>query len=303
VKYELIIVRYGEIALKGKETRKRFENTLVSNIKNALDKKNLSNKIIKEWGRIYVYTDQINKCIDVLIKIFGITSISPSFQIYNDMDYIGKLAVDITKNELNNQKSFAIRASRVGEHKFTSQDVAIKIGEIIVKATNANVNLTNPDIELFIEIRYDKAFIFTEKIQGIRGLPLGTQGKTLALIKSPESILAAWYLMRRGCKIIFVNIGESNMKNLESFLDNWFIRSTVFTISSGKNLYEEINKIATNEKCDAIVTNHSIFHDSKKTISEIKQLKRYINLPIIQPLIAMNIEDITDKCKEIGIKI
>ena len=101
MKYELVIVRYGEIALKGKEVRKRFEDALVSNIKNALIEKNLVNKITKERGRIYVYTTQIEKCIDVLQRVFGITSISPAYQTISDMNSMSKLAVDISKEGLN----------------------------------------------------------------------------------------------------------------------------------------------------------------------------------------------------------
>ena len=76
--YELIIIRYGEIALKGKETRKYFENCLISNIKTVLILKNISAIIKKERGRIYLYTDYIKESIDVLKRIFGIISISPA---------------------------------------------------------------------------------------------------------------------------------------------------------------------------------------------------------------------------------
>jgi thiamine biosynthesis protein ThiI len=302
VKYELIIVRYGEIALKGREIRKRFENTLVSNIKSAFSAKTISNKIKKEWGRIYVYTTQINKCVDVLKKIFGIISISPALQTTSDMDSMSKLAVDVSKEELNQKKSFAIRATRTGAHKFTSQDVAIKIGDEVVKATKANVDLTNPDFELFIEIRNDKAFLFSEKIRCVGGMPLGTQGNILALIDSSESILAAWYLMHRGCKTIFLNVTES--KNiLKSFAGNWFVKLDISAINSENNIYEEINKIAYERNCDAIVTGHTIFGDSKNVLYDIKQLKKHVKIPILHPLIAMNGKEINNKCKKIGLTL
>ena len=179
MKFVLIIVRYGEIALKGRETRNRFENTLVSNIKNAFNFEKLSNKIKRERGRIYIYTDQINECLEVLRKIFGIISVSPAFQTLSDMESISKLALNVVKEVLNEKKSFAIRTTRTGEHNFSSQDVAIKIGNDIVKATKASVDLTNPDLELFIEIRNDKAFVFTEKIPCMGGMPINTQGKIL----------------------------------------------------------------------------------------------------------------------------
>ncbi len=302
MKYKLIIVRYGEIALKGKETRKRFENTLISNIKNALGK-NLSNKIIKEWGRIYVYTTQIDQCLNVLQRIFGITSISPALQTLSNMDSMSILAVNISKEELNKKKNFAIRATRTGEHEFTSQDVAIKIGDEIVKATKAGVNLSNPDFELFIEVRNENAYLFTKKICGTGGMPLGTQGKILALIDVPESILAAWYLMRRGCKTIFVTTKESNKNILKSFMENWFIKSDILTLDSEKNLVEELNTIAIEKNCDAIATGHTILDKSQNILPDIKQLKKHVKFPILHPLIAMDKEQIDQKCKEIGLSV
>ena len=302
MKYKLIIVRYGEIALKGKETRKRFENTLISNIKNALGK-NLSNKIIKEWGRIYVYATQIDQCLNVLQRIFGITSISPALQTLSNMDSMSILAVNISKEELNKKKSFAIRATRTGEHEFTSQDVAIKIGNEIVKATKAGVNLSNPDFELFIEVRNENAYLFIKKISGTGGMPLGTQGKILALIDAPESILAAWYLMRRGCKTIFATTKESNKNILKSFMENWFIKSDTLTLDSEKNLVEELNTIAIEKNCDAIATGHTILDKSQNILSDIKQLKKHVKFPILHPLIAMDKEQINQKCKKIGLSV
>ena len=137
MEYELILVRYGELALKGNVIRKQFENSLVNNIKKTLNTKQVLNKIKKDWGRIYVYTSQINESIPILQKVFGITSVSPAVQTKGDMDAVSKIAVNISKEALTGEKSFAIRATRTGEHKFTSQEVAVRIGNDIVKATKA----------------------------------------------------------------------------------------------------------------------------------------------------------------------
>lgn len=304
MEYELIIVRYGEIGLKAKETRKRFENTLVNNIKNALNTKQLACRIKKERGRIYVYINKIDESISILQKIFGIVSISPAIHTHSDIDSISELSVRISKGTLRRGKSFALRVTRTGEHNYTSQDVAVRIGNDIVKAIQANVNLTKPDFELFIEIRNKSAYIFTEKIRGAGGLPLGTQGKALAPVTAPKSILAAWYLMRRGCKILFANIDEHNTKILNSFLTNWYANLDIFIVDTkGKNLYESLNKIASERNCDAIVTGHTLCNNSQNELSDIKLLKKHINLPILHPLIAMDDGEISQKCKEIGIPI
>ena len=204
--YDLIFIRYGELSLKSRYVRNHFESTLVRNIKNAFRSNNLQCTIHKERGRIYLYIYKISEGIRPLQRIFGITSVSPAIETTADMNSISEHAINISKKMIDKEDSFALRVTRTGQHSFTSQDVAVKIGNDIVKATKANVNLTKPNFELFIEIRNDKAFLFLEKFQGTGGLPLGTQGKALALIDSPQSILASWYLMRRGCKTIFVNI-------------------------------------------------------------------------------------------------
>jgi len=300
VEYELIIIRYAEIALKSKETRKRFENILLTNIKNVLESKNFKFIIRKEWGRIYIYTDQITKCISYLQKIFGIKSISPALQTESKIELISKLAVSISNEILNKDKSFAVRATRTGDHDFSSQDIAIKIGDAVVKATNAKVNLNNPDIELFIEIRNKKAFIFTRKIYCVGGLPFGSQGNVLALIDGPASILASWYLMRRGCKTIFINRKKSNEKILNSFIKNWFVSSKIFTIISDDQYYK-IKNIFNEMNCYAIVTGHNLDRNPLKILDDIKRLKNFYNVPILHPLIAMKENEINNKCEEIGI--
>ncbi|MFW6149292.1 MAG: THUMP domain-containing protein [Atribacterota bacterium] len=304
MKYELIIVRYGEIGLKAKETRKRFENTLVNNIKKALDTKQISSRIKKEWGRLYVYANQIDKSVFVLQKVFGITSISPAIHTHSDIDSISKLSTNISKETLQREKSFALRITRTGEHDYTSHDVAVRIGNDIVKATQASVNLTQPDFELFIEIRGKNAYLFTEKIRGTGGLPLGTQGKTLALIDGPKSLLAAWYLLRRGCKIFYVNFYESNDAVLNSFITNWYADSDIFIINpKAKNFFANLNKIASEKKCDAIATDHSLYDNSLHALSDIKLLKTRLKFPLLFPLISIEKSEINKKCEELGIPI
>lgn len=299
MKYELVLVRYGEIALKGKETRKHFESILVKNIKLALKKNNITNKVVRERGRIYVYTNKIEQSLFVLKKIFGITSVSPAVQTSSDLDFISKLALIVSNKGLTRKNTFAIRATRTGQHNFTSQDVAVKIGNDIVKATKAIVNLTKPDLELFIEIRNDKTFIFTEKIRAVGGMPFGSQGRVLALIDDEYSILAAWYLIRRGCKIIFVIKKEKYRRLLEIFSNNWHIKPEVYIIKSGKTFFENLNKTLLEKNCDAVVTDRSILHSSTKIMKELKSLKKQIDVPVLHPLISMDKKELIKKYKEI----
>jgi len=299
VKYELIIVRYGEIALKGKETRNRFENILVNNIKKALDSKKISFKIKKERGRIYVYTDQIQDSIGVLQKVFGITSVSPAVKINSDMDVMSKFAVKVAKeNNLTQKNSFALRVTRTGSHNFSSQDVAVKLGKDIVKVTSAKVDLSNPSFKLSIEVRNDNAFFYVDKIRCAGGMPFNSQGSVLCLADNVNSILASWYLMRRGCKIFFLCVDESLSGVIDGFSKDWFVSMKTMTASEKENLYDVMSKICADNICEAIVTGYLI-----DDMLEIKNLKKNCDLPILHPLIAMEKEEINKKCKEIGLRL
>ena len=301
--YDVILVRYGELSLKSTYVRKYFESTLVRNIKKALTRENISHSITKERGRIYLSTTKISKSIIVLSRIFGIVSFSPAVQTTSDMKDMSMLALQLAKNILTEEKSFAIRATRVGTHMFSSQQVAIQIGNDIVKATHAGVDLTNPDIELFIEIRDKKSFLFTEKISGVGGLPLGTQGRILALIENTVSLLAAWYLMRRGCNVIIANMKMSNDESIHSFLNYWYADAEIISVDpKTKNFFDQLRTLASEKNCDALVTGHTL-EEPCCSLAAIAQLKKQSIIPILTPLIAMTPEELQQQCRKRGIPI
>ncbi len=299
--YDVILLRYGELSLKSAYVRKYFESILVRNIKNAFIRENIPHEIRTERGRIYLCTTELSKSIRVLPRIFGIVSFSPALQTTSTLQDMSTIAQHLTKNILQKQKSFAIRVTRVGTHPFTSQQVAIQIGNDIVQATAAPVDLNNPDVELFIEIREKKSFLFTEKIKGAGGLPLGTQGKILVLVKNPSSLLAAWYLMRRGCNIVIMTENQSNEKVIRSFLTHWYADAEIIFIDlTSKESPEQVSRITSEKKCDAVVTNHTL-ETPAQALSEIALLKRKCSVPILSPLITMTQEEIENQCKDRGI--
>ena len=106
--------------------------------------------------------------------------------------------------------------------------------------------------------------------------------------------------MRRGCKIIFIIKDNQKIETLKSFLMKWHIRSNIFELDSKvKNINTFIKNIATKRNCDAIIMGNTIFHDPQ--LSNIQSLKKDTDLPILYPLIAMDENEISQKCKEIGI--
>jgi adenylyl- and sulfurtransferase ThiI len=299
----VILLRYGELALKSPYVRKQFESTLLHNIKKALIQENIPHKLTKERGRIYLTTEEISKSLQLLSRIFGIVSFSPAIQTITDLDTISNLSLKFIRPMLTKGTSFGIRATRIGTHPFTSQDVAIRIGNDVVSATHAPVDLSHPDVELFIEIRENRTFLFTEKRSGIGGLPLGTQGKVLACITNSASLLAAWYLMRRGCNIVFVTTKQSNDDGIHAFLSYWYVHADIVIVDPTSQQYtKHLCEIASKYDCDAIVTGHSL-QDLPDGLSAIAQMKKQCDLPILTPLIAVGEKEIKNQCQRRGIEL
>ena len=303
MKYDVTLVRYGELSLKSTYVRRYFESILVRNIKKALQTENIAHTMTIQRGRIYLSTDEIEKIKTILPRIFGIVSFSPAVQTTSTLKEISAVAQQLMKNVLTKEKSFAIRVTRIGTHPFSSQDVAIRTGNDIVTMTRAKVDLNAPDIELFIEIRDEKSFLFTKKIRGPGGLPIGTQGTIAALIENPVSLLAAWYLMRRGCNLVMVNTDISNEHAILSFLRYWYADAETINIDPAQEgFFKRLSDIGSEKRCNALVTGHSL-DEPGNSFSRLQQIKKNSVIPILSPLIALTKDEIQLRCRNKGILI
>ena len=184
--------------------------------------------------------------------------------------------------------AFAVRARRTGEHSFTSHDVAKEAGSAILEANknkNIKVNLTKPDFEIFIEVRHNKAFVFSEKIRGPGGFPMGTQGKVLAVILDKKSVYAAWLLMKRGCNVRLL-CSDEETKSYANLLKKWYSVSKI--ISAQNNKIDEVLETAKWIKAEALVYGYSFLEFEKENKIEAE-------IPIFYPLIGMNSKEIEGK--------
>ena len=301
MKPNLIIIRYSEIGLKAKFTRKTFENILQKNITDILKKENIIFNIYKNGGRFFIYTIEIKKTTTILKKIFGIKSFSPCIKSDSDIESMKKITLKVIKDKINKGTSFALKVKREGKHDYTSQDVAIILGNIIVKKTNAKVNLSKPDIKLFIEIRQENAFFFFEKIPGPGGLPLGSQGKILSIVESKDNkFLATWYLTRRGCIPVFLTLKKDFIENIKTFTNKWYFNAEI-VLCNKNTFYTNIIKVISEYCCEAVVTDNFFSDDYSEMLKKVRKLKNYANVPLLQPLIIMDDTLIQMKSKEIDL--
>ncbi|HIQ49638.1 MAG TPA: hypothetical protein EYH56_00420 [Nanoarchaeota archaeon] len=222
-KYECILLRVsGELSLKSEQVKPKFFSLLVRNVRKSLDRKNIEHRIEVNPSRIFVYTNEISQAVKSLIKVFGISSLSPCWTCASKIDEISLLASDIAVEnlKLDNTKSFALRVRKAGRHKeFSLKTLADEVGGAVKRVTNAKVDLTNPDIEIFIECRSRRTYIFVKKIKAVGGLPLGSGGKACALVYSYADLVAAWLVMRRGNSLVVFTDNEE----YENILRSWHI--------------------------------------------------------------------------------
>jgi tRNA uracil 4-sulfurtransferase len=326
-----IIVRYGEIGVKSPKVRKRFEKKLISNIKSVID-----GKIVLEQGRIFFFPKNYEKALETLKKICGVVSFSPTVSTETNYDSIKATVQDyikdlIDKGQFSIEKSFAVKCRRVGTHDFSSREMAGFCGAAVVELTGAPVDLSSPDFRLFVEVRDDKTYLYHEKIDGVGGLPIGTQGRMIALVSGGiDSPVASFLMMKRGCDLTILNFNNcpytsgSNEKivkiykklkeysagsdlrlyqvNYGDFLkkckDEAPERMTCVLCKSG--MYQIAEKLAKRENALAIVDGSSVGQVASQTLPNILATRYSTSIPILSPLIGLDKLEIAEIGKKIG---
>ena len=217
---DLILVRYAEMGLKSPTVRRRFEKVLIDNIMAAVAEKRIEAIVESERGRIYVRTDRIEEAIESISRVFGVASLSRAIETLAIMGDIRSVAVEYSRTLLGKDYTFAMRVRRTGTHPFTSSDVARDVGAAVLEANRdmgVTVDLDSPDAEIFVEVRNNRAFVFSKYMPGPGGLPLGSQGKMLAAVEKERDVVAAWLMMKRGCKTVIVSGNDP----VSSLLKEW----------------------------------------------------------------------------------
>ena len=291
----------------------------------------------RNQGRIYIFPEDFDEGTEKLNRVFGVVSYSPAIStnaVYEDIDetlscYTQEL---IDENILNENTKFAIKCRRVGTHDFTSQEMAAHCGGVVRSVILAPVDLTNPDLTIFVEIRDDDAYIYHEKIKGPGGLPLGTQGKVVVLLSSGiDSPVAAYLMMKRGCEVVALHCnndpfsGPKVTENFNALVDqlNIYAKGTpikkriidygeYLTVAKEKapekmtcvlcksGMYKIAEKLAVKLGADAIVDGSSVGQVASQTLSNILATRHGVGMPILSPLIGLDKEEITAIAKDIG---
>ncbi len=326
----LIIVRYSEVGLKGNRARSMMINKLRSNIMDGLARMEERADFTTERGRIFLsgYSSQ-EQVFGVLSRTMGVKSFSPVVSIvYDRTEELADKAVELYSHILPGKK-FAVRSRRAGGQNFTTKDLNVIVGDALYKYSSG-VNLDEPEVEVNIEVRNNRAYFYTEVHNGPGGLPLGSEAPMVALMSGGiDSPVAAWMIMKRGSPVDFVFMSLSHPIDTVEFLraanvliKDWALgyNPTVHIIDGKplvellvlshkikipgitykRILYSLALAISAERGAYGIITGESLGQVSSQTPQNLLAINHGIDIPVYRPLIGMDKDEISDMGRDIG---
>jgi len=326
-----LLVRYGEIALKGRN-RPFFLETLARNLAAAAGR---PVEIRPHFGRILVRLDAGSDDPDLpgrLARTFGVTSVSPALGVPADLPAITAAAEALLGETLARRPaaSFRMDARRAEKRfPFSSAEVNTTVGRHLQERFGLRVDLERPDVTVAVEIR-DRAYVSTETLPGPGGLPVGTGGRAVALLSGGiDSPVAAWMAARRGLVVIPVHFYAfpfvSERSKVKVFdlcrilaryagpLRLWIVHFTEIQRAVQADVIADLrvtvlrrlmmrlaDRIALREGALALVTGESAGQVASQTLASIAAIEAATRLPVLRPLIGMDKTEISARARAIG---
>ncbi len=331
ISFDHIVIRYGEITLK-KRNRKGFIVQLRKNIKKALA--NYPEvRIEAQHERMYVHLQgaDYQPIMDILKKIYGISSISPALKVDKEISAIQESALFYINHLTTKIRTFKIDAKRADKtYPYSTYDLNGLVGGYCLQHVDGlTVDVHNPDLKLRVEVRQDAAYITGEKIIGAGGLPVGSSGSAMLMLSGGiDSPVAGYLTMKRGVEIECVHfysppftserskqkvidlankLAEVNGRMVLHVVPFTEIQKLIqkqipdnYTMTTTRRLMLRItDAIREKQNALAIVTGESLGQVASQTMESMFTINEVTNTPILRPLIAMDKTDIIEIAEKI----
>ena len=205
---KIVMVRYGELFLKSDPVKYHFIGILLRNIRQALEVAGHSCSFESPRGRIFVAGEKPEEIAAIIARVFGVVDVSACTRVDATPDALRDAAVSLALSRLHPPCRFAVRARRQSKTGMNSQQLGEYVGSAIYDAIpGLSVDLTDPEYELFVEVRDCGGLVYDTRIPAPGGLPWGSQGKVLCLLSSGiDSPVASWLAMKRGCEVLHLHM-------------------------------------------------------------------------------------------------
>ena len=324
------VVHYHEIALKGRN-RPFFLNRLVRNIERAAADLPLK-RVVPLPGRLMVeLADEAAwpQLRERLAAVVGIANFSPIQRVELDIETLASEVVRAVKGRPF--QSFRVTTRRANKtFGLNSMEIDREVGARVKEATGARVDLTSPEMVVYIEILPREAFFYFEKLAGVQGVPVGTAGRVTALLSGGiDSPVAAYRMMKRGCRVDFVHFhsvpflsraSQQKVKDILDLLTRYQYHSRLYLVAFG-NLQRDImlaapaplrvilyrrfmmriaSVLAKHRRSRALVTGESLGQVASQTLENLAVIEEAAALPVLRPLIGMDKSEITQQARAIG---
>lgn len=327
--YDCILIKYGELSLKGKN-QAVFVNRLVRNIKAKLTPFERVS-IVQTRGRLFIELNgqESDPVITQLKDIFGIVAFSPARKVTSDLDEIKATALQIVKN--GHYQSFKIESKRADKRfPHRSQDINREVGGFVLANTSQlKVDVRKPDITVRIEVRGEFSYVYGHDILGLGGLPVGTSGPVMLLLSGGiDSPVAGFLSSKRGGELWAVHFhsypftserAKQKVVDLAKQLTRFCgpIRLLVvpftevqtqihehcfsnYSITVMRRFMLRISEaLAQKHGCKALVTGESLGQVASQTLDSMQVINEVTHFPILRPLIGMDKIEIMDIAKKI----
>ena len=324
------LCHYHEIGLK-KKNRPFFEKRLLKNILRALS--DLPFKEVRRIsGRLIVELlpeSPIEEIGKRLQKIFGIVSCSPAWLSEQDLELLQENLWTLAQTRPF--ESFKIQARRAQKtYPLNSPELNERLGAFILEKSGKRVDLGSPNLTCYVDIVERYAFLYFEKLPGVKGLPVGVSGKVVVLLSGGiDSPVASYKILKRGCQAIFVHFhsyphtsaeSQEKVRELVKLLSRYQYRSVLYRVPFAEVQRQIVaftppptrvifyrrfmlrlaQQIALRERGQALVTGDSIGQVASQTLENLAVISESVELPILRPLVGEDKEDIIEVARRIG---
>ena len=325
MEHGMIVIHFGEIWLKGKN-RNDFVGRLYANVRAALKEERYS-RLVNARDRFIVELEKgsdIDSICGRLGKVFGISWFAPVAKTQNSLSAIIKTANKL----LGKRERVRIVAHRSFKGtKFNSRDI---VSAFIKGSDKLNFKIDkDAEQSLFISVTSDGTLMYTRKMPGQRGLPVGCSGKAVVLLSGGiDSPVASYYAMKRGLDVVYLHLHafpnnteakESKMRELMSVLSayrpgskiyyspSYMFQSAVMKLPGRQELvlfkrfaYKLAEKVAVIEGANCIVTGESLGQVASQTVSNLAASEHDTDLLIFRPLIGFDKQEIINEAVRLG---
>jgi thiamine biosynthesis protein ThiI len=326
----VVVVHYHEISLK-RGNRPLFLRHLGRNLRAAIA--DLGPVSLRQRpGRIVLDLDehpQPEAVRDRVLRVCGVASVSLGYRTSSTLpamkSVIGRLV------EGRQFATFRITARRAFKtYPMTSVELNRALGAFVLeRVPAAKVNLERFDLEIVVEALPDEALVSLDRRPGPGGLPVGASGTVAALLSGGiDSPVAAWRMMKRGCRVVFVHFhsvpylpptSQAKARALVERLTGWQYASRLYLVPFGEIQREVVlsvppparvvvyrrlmiriaEEIARRNGAVALATGESLGQVASQTLENIARIDEAASVPILRPLIGMDKLEITEQAKQL----